>query len=138
VARVVLLVDDEPLVCAVAAMMLEDLGCEVVTASDAADALEKLATNSRIEILITDINMPGMDGYILAQTATQMRDLKVIMLSGHEHDGGGFPLVRKPFLRDDLKKDNGSTHRSLLGEWPSSVGRGRRSPFPCALDCRRP
>jgi hypothetical protein len=60
VARVVLLVDDEPLVCAVAAMMLEDLGCEVVTASDAADA--------------------------------------------REHDGRGFPLVRKPFLRDDLKR----------------------------------
>jgi two-component system, response regulator PdtaR len=47
-------------------LTLEDLGCEVVTASDAADALEKLATNSRIEILITDINMPGMDGYALA------------------------------------------------------------------------
>jgi two-component system cell cycle response regulator CpdR len=62
VARVVLLVDDEPLVCVVAAMMLEDLGCEVVTASDAADALEKLSTNPRIGILITDINMPGMDG----------------------------------------------------------------------------
>jgi hypothetical protein len=53
VDRVVLLVDDEPLVCAVAAMMLEDLGCEVVTASDAADALEKPLTNPRIEILIT-------------------------------------------------------------------------------------
>ena len=103
-ARVVLLVDDEPLVCAVAAMMLEDLGCEVVTASDAADALEKLSTNPRIEILTTDINMPGMDGYALAQTATQMRDLKVIMLSGREHDGRGFPLVRKPFLQDDLKR----------------------------------
>jgi CheY-like chemotaxis protein len=67
VARVVLLVDDEPLVCAVAAMMLEDLGCEVVTAADAADALERLSTNPRIEILITDVNMPGMDGYALAK-----------------------------------------------------------------------
>jgi two-component system, cell cycle response regulator CpdR len=85
-------------------MMLEDLGCEVVTASDAAEALERLSTNPRMEILITDVNMPGMDGYALAKRATQMRDLKVIMLSGREHDGRGFPLVRKPFLRDDLKR----------------------------------
>jgi CheY-like chemotaxis protein len=54
------------------------------------DALEKLSTNPRIEILITDINMPGMDGYALAQTTTQMRDLKVIMLSGREHDGRSY------------------------------------------------
>jgi two-component system, cell cycle response regulator CpdR len=105
VARVVLLVDDEPLVRTVAALMLEDIGCEVVTAADAADALKKLSTNPRIEILITDINMPSMDGYALARAATQMRNhLNVIVLSGREGDGRGFPLIRKPFLQDDLKR----------------------------------
>jgi len=104
-SRVVLVVDDEPLVREVTASMLEDLGCEVITAASGNDALEKLSGDRRIEILITDINMPGMDGYQLAERATQMRgQLRVIMLSGREANGGGFPLVRKPFLAQDLKR----------------------------------
>ena len=42
-SRVVLLVDDDPLVLDVAASMLEDIGCEVVTAAGGAEALEKLS-----------------------------------------------------------------------------------------------
>jgi two-component system cell cycle response regulator CpdR len=104
-SRVVLVVDDEPLVREVTASMLEDLGCEVITAASGNDALEKLSGDRRIEILITDINMPGMDGYQLAERATRMRgQLRVIMLSGREANGGGFPLVRKPFLAQDLKR----------------------------------
>ena len=54
---------------------------------------------------ITDINMPGMDGYELAERAKRMRErLKVIVLSGREQDGSGFPLIRKPFLARDLKR----------------------------------
>jgi len=103
-ARAVLVVDDDPQVLDVTAWMLEDLGCEVITAPSGKDALEKLSTLPHIEILITDVNMPDMDGYQLADAATQMRDrLKVIMLSGQEVDGCGYPFIRKPFLREDLK-----------------------------------
>jgi CheY-like chemotaxis protein len=103
VARAVLVVDDDPQVLDVTAWMLEDLGCEVITAPSAKDALQKLATLPHIEILITDVNMPDMNGYQLADAATQMRDrLKVIMLSGREIDGRGYPFIRKPFLREDL------------------------------------
>src|SRR5580658_6194265 len=94
VSRVVLVVDDEPLVLDVTASMLEDLGCEVVTAANAREALQKLSTDQRIEILVTDINMPGMDGYELATRAKRIREqLKVIVLSGREQHGSGFPLV---------------------------------------------
>lgn len=104
-SRVVLLVDDDPLVLDIAALMLEDIGCEVVTTAGGAEALEKLSTDERIEVLITDINMPDIDGYALAKSATQKRkSLKVIVLSGRESDGRGFPLIRKPFMRDDLKR----------------------------------
>ena len=104
-SRVVLVVDDEPLVLDITASMLSDLGCEVVTAADADQALEMLSTDPRIEILITDINMPGMNGYALAEAAKQMRkELNVILLSGREGEGHDFPLVRKPFLKDDLVK----------------------------------
>ena len=103
--RVVLVVDDEPLILDVTASMLEDLGCEVVTAASGNDALQKLSLDRRIEILITDLNMPGMGGYELAERAKRMRErLKVIVLSGREKDGNRFPFVRKPFLAEDLKR----------------------------------
>src|SRR5580698_9954828 len=102
-SRVVLLVDDDPLVLDVTTSMLEDLGCMVETAADAKQALEKLSADRRIEVLITDINMPGMDGYALAEAAQHMRlGLAVIVLSGRESDGHGFPLIRKPFVSEDL------------------------------------
>jgi CheY-like chemotaxis protein len=65
--------------------------------------LKKLKTDPRIEILITDINMPDMNGYALAEVAVLIRKpLKVILLSGREGAGRGFPLIRKPFMKDDL------------------------------------
>ena len=86
-SRVVLVVDDEPLILDVTACMLEDLGCEVITAASGNEALEKLFADQRIDILITDINMPSMNGYELAQKAKRMRErLKVILLSGREQD----------------------------------------------------
>lgn len=113
--RRVLVVDDEPLVLDVTASMLEDLGCDVVIAANAREALEKLSTDQRIEILITDINMPGMDGYELAERATRIRErLKVIVVSGREQHSSGFPLVRKPFRAQDLETSDGSAHRALL------------------------
>ena len=103
-ARTVLVVDDEPMVLDVTASMLEDLGCDVVTATNGVAALDMLARDSRITILITDINMPGMSGYELAERARRSRPgLQVILLSGREA-GHGFPLIRKPFLQEDLKR----------------------------------
>jgi CheY-like chemotaxis protein len=65
--------------------------------------LKKLKTDPRIEILLTDINMPDMNGYALAEVAVLIRKpLKVILLSGREGAGRGFPLIRKPFMKDDL------------------------------------
>jgi CheY-like chemotaxis protein len=62
----VLIVDDEFLVRALASEMLESIGCEVTEAHDGTHALAALERNPRIGVLISDINMPGMDGYELA------------------------------------------------------------------------
>jgi two-component system, cell cycle response regulator CpdR len=101
--RKILVVDDDPLVLEVLEMMFQDLGCEVVT-TDAPDvALAKLADDQKIEILVSDINMPKMNGYELVEKARQIReDLKVIMLSGREPDAREYPYLRKPFSRDAL------------------------------------
>jgi two-component system cell cycle response regulator CpdR len=104
-SRIVLLVDDDPLVLQITADMLDDLGCEVMTARDGEEALEKIVSDRRIEILITDINMPKMDGTDLAKAAVRIRKkLKVIVLSGREIDGCGFPLIQKPFSQQELKR----------------------------------
>ena len=42
--------------------MLAELGCEVITLQDSAAALAALAQDQRIELLLTDINMPGLQG----------------------------------------------------------------------------
>ena len=71
--------------------MLEELGCEVLTAATASEARTKIAQELHIAILITDINMPGMGGYELADRATRVRNgLQVILLSGRESDATAF------------------------------------------------
>jgi two-component system cell cycle response regulator CpdR len=102
-ARTVLVVDDEPLVLELTAHMLEELGCESITAHDGHQALAVLKNGPAIDIMITDINMPGLTGYELAERARRLRPgLQVILLSGRETDGHGLPLLRKPFLEPDL------------------------------------
>ena len=102
-ARTVLVDDDDPSVLEVIAGMLEDLGCDVVTAENGLDALDQLNRNQRIAILITDINMPGMDGHELAERAIKISpELQIIQLSGRERRRDGFPMIRKPFSEDDL------------------------------------
>jgi two-component system, cell cycle response regulator CpdR len=101
--RTVLVVDDEPLMLDLTAQMLEELGCESITARDRHEALALLKRGQAIDFMITDINMPGLTGYELAESARRLRpDLQVILLSGREADGRGLPLLRKPFLQTDL------------------------------------
>jgi CheY-like chemotaxis protein len=103
--RRVLVVDDDALVLEVTVAMLEELGCDVLQAHSGNDALEKIADDPSIEILIADINMPGLSGTELAQRARSFRDqLPVILLSGRESDSHGYPLIRKPFQRADLQR----------------------------------
>ena len=104
-SRVALVVDDDPAVLELLAEMLEELGCEVITQQDAAEALTVLGEDQRIEILLTDINMPGIAGYELAEQAKRLRPrVKPILVSGRETDGYGYPLLRKPLLQSDLAR----------------------------------
>jgi len=101
--RTVLVVDDDASVLEVIAGMLEDFGCDVVRAGSGTEALDQLERNKRISILITDINMPVMDGHELAERAKRLSpELKVLQLSGRERRRDGYPMIRKPFSAEDL------------------------------------
>jgi CheY-like chemotaxis protein len=103
--RVALIVDDDPLVLKIIADMLAELGCEVIMRQDATEALATFEQDQRIEILLTDINMPGIAGHDLAKRAKQLRPrVTPILTSGREMDSHGFPFLRKPFMQDDLAR----------------------------------
>jgi two-component system cell cycle response regulator CpdR len=98
-------VDNDALILELTASMLEELGCEVLQERSGNDAPGTIADDQSTEVLITDIDMPGLSGTELAQRARGFRDrLRVILLSGRESDGYGYPLIRKPFLRSDLQR----------------------------------
>jgi two-component system, cell cycle response regulator CpdR len=103
--RRVLAVDDDVLVLELLAQMLADLGCETVTARSGTEALATIAKDEAIEMLISDINMPGLAGSELAERARSYRpELAVILLTGGAADSRGFPLLRKPFAQSDLQR----------------------------------
>jgi Response regulator receiver domain len=72
-ARTVLIGDDDPMVLAILQDILEDLGCDVITAASADEALDWLSSNREIALLVSDVNMPKMDGVEFAERAGQIR-----------------------------------------------------------------
>jgi CheY-like chemotaxis protein len=102
----VLLVEDEPSVRLLLAEVLRELGYALIEASDAQMALPILASNVRLDLLITDVGLPGMNGRQLAEIGRQHRpELKVLFVTGYaEHATNrgtflapGMRMVTKPF-----------------------------------------
>ena len=81
---VILTVEDEPLVSQFLEWVLEGAGCEVVATANADDAVEVLESRNDIQLVITDINMPGsIDGLKLAATVKERwPPIKIIVSTG--------------------------------------------------------
>jgi two-component system cell cycle sensor histidine kinase/response regulator CckA len=83
----VLLVEDEPTVRGVAERALTRHGYEVITADNGEDALEVLARGQEIDLLISDVVMPGMDGPTMVGHARKDRPhLKILFMSGYAEE----------------------------------------------------
>jgi len=83
----VLLVEDEPTVRSVAERALTRHGYTVITAESGEDALAVLAKNEPIDLLISDVVMPGMDGPTMVREARQSRpELKILFMSGYAEE----------------------------------------------------
>ncbi|MFL6535421.1 MAG: PAS domain-containing protein [Pseudomonas sp.] len=107
----VLLVEDEPAVRMLVLDLLATLGYTALESEDAKRALELLESEQRIDLLVTDVGLPGMNGRQLAEIARQHRpDLKVLFMTGYaqkatERQGfldQGMDMVAKPFSLDLL------------------------------------
>ncbi|MDR3538365.1 MAG: ATP-binding protein [Acetobacteraceae bacterium] len=103
--EVVLVVEDEPSVLEMAVECLEGMGYATLTAADAQAALAQLRHADRVDVLFSDIVMPGgMNGVQLAIEAMRLRpNLKVLMTSGYTATSTrqelplGVPLLMKPY-----------------------------------------
>jgi two-component system cell cycle sensor histidine kinase/response regulator CckA len=83
----ILLVEDEPMVRGVAERALTRHGYRVITADNGEDALEVLAAGEEIDLLISDVVMPGMDGPTMVAEARKDRpDLKILFMSGYAEE----------------------------------------------------
>ncbi|MBO1904577.1 PAS domain S-box protein [Microvirga sp. 3-52] len=110
-AGTVLIVEDEPAVLEVASDIFDSLGYDVVTATDANEAVEVLDGNPSIDVLFSDVIMPnGMNGVELSRKAREMRpNLKILLASGYpmsslpsEGLGAGVSFISKPYRWTEL------------------------------------
>jgi DNA-binding NtrC family response regulator len=86
-AHAILLAEDEAMLRIVAVETLKDDGFTVFEAGDGVSALEILRKHPEIELLISDIKMPRLSGYELAEGALGIRPgLKVLFMTGYSTD----------------------------------------------------
>ena len=107
----VLVVEDEAAVRMLVVEVLQELGYQVIEAVDGNSALPHLTSARRIDLLVSDIGLPGINGRQLAEIARQHRpDLHVLFITGYapnaqvrgEFLGPGMDMLAKPFSIDML------------------------------------
>ena len=107
----ILIVEDDPAVRALVSQVLGELGYAWLEAADAVGAVPILESTQRIDLMISDVGLPGMNGRQLADIGRQMRpDLKVLFITGYAENAGvragfldtGMQMITKPFAFDQL------------------------------------
>lgn len=119
-AATVLVVEDDPDVRSVTIARVGEFGHHVIAAGNAQAALDILGRDERVDLLFTDIAMPGgMNGLELARRALQLRpEIRILFVSGYAsatHHEGSAPgeFLQKPYRREDLGRAlNRALHRS--------------------------
>jgi CheY-like chemotaxis protein len=107
----VLVVEDELAVRELVLDVLGDLGYQALEAVDGPSGLRILQSDARIDLLVTDVGLPGMNGRQVAEAARQHRpDLKVLFITGYAENAAitagflapGMEMMTKPFAMDAL------------------------------------
>ena len=101
----VLVVEDEAMLRQIVAATLRLEGFDVIEAADGAEGLEILQSGQAIDAMLTDVRMPRMNGYELAEASLSLRhSLPVIFMTGFAEEEmpeairkASIPIIRKPF-----------------------------------------
>jgi CheY-like chemotaxis protein len=107
---VLLLAEDEAMLRLLAVEMLEEAGFAVFEAADGVEGLELLKSHPEISLLVSDIKMPRMDGYALAEAGLALKpDLKILLMTGYAQDPppallrqADVQILHKPFNLERL------------------------------------
>lgn len=107
--RTILIVDDDPLVLANTAALIEDLGHNVVVAASGAEALDRLTFDVVPDLLVTDQLMPGMTGLeLIARVQETWHGMPVLLVSGYADmapsDAPHVQMLSKPFTQRSLDR----------------------------------
>lgn len=106
--KLILVVDDDVDTLEVAALLLSDIGYAVVTAVDAQEVLEHIDNHPGIDLLFTDLQMPGLlDGYgLISYLRSNGNNVPAILTSGLGRSPNGLPertiFLSKPYTRRGL------------------------------------
>lgn len=109
--EVVLVVEDETAVRDLVVDVLEELGYRAVQAADGPAGLKLLQSKMRVDLLITDIGLPGLNGRQVADAAREQRpQLKVLFMTGYAENAAiangfldpGMEMITKPFAIEAL------------------------------------
>lgn len=111
-APTVLVVDDEPVICILVSNCLREAGLLTLEAHNAQQAIDLLENGEQVDVVFSDVQMPGMDGFELQCWIRQHRPrTKVLLASGVEnvkaasgHMGPPRWLVFKPYNMVDLEE----------------------------------
>jgi PAS domain S-box-containing protein len=124
--EVVLVVEDDPAVRMLVLEVIKDLGYNSIEAEDASSALPHLESEARIDLVVSDVGLPGLSGRELAELARRSRPgLPILFVTGYaqgaEHRDGyldtGMHMLAKPFRSDELA---GHIHTMLHADAPTA------------------
>jgi CheY-like chemotaxis protein len=114
----ILIVEDEPMILAIAQAEFEDAGHRVLEATDSDSALEVMLNNPEIDLMFTDVRMPGgLDGWALARAARMLSPaLPIIYATGFSDEAPrpveGGVMFTKPYRLSDIVE----TAQTMLGQ----------------------
>jgi len=114
--KTLMVVDDSEMARNFHTYILNNEGFDVITAVDGADALEKLYQGNKIDLVVTDINMPVMDGYLLVERIredSEFEDIPIVIVSTEDEakdkqrgfNAGANVYIVKPTDPDELSEN---------------------------------
>jgi len=107
----VLVVEDDPSVRVLVIEVLQELGYTAIEAEDGQSALDRLQSAGALDLMITDVGLPGMNGRQLAEIVRQSHaDLPILFMTGYapgakvraDFLAPGMQMIEKPFMVDAL------------------------------------
>ena len=118
--RRVLIVEDQEDIRRQIVEALEDMGCDVIQATDGPEGLRQIQSGSSFDLLVTDVGLPGLNGRQLADAARERTpNLPVLLITGYagkaldsSQFAHGIEVLRKPFSLDTFSKRVGALFTS--------------------------